>query len=132
MRKTTKTKTRKKTGVDRRSFLTAAGAVPFLPSLLLAAGYAVIAGTVFREPGFALPQARVRLRVLQPPDVKKKPKDQQLLSDARGEFAFRVPAGAARYQLDVSAEGFVPQEKEVAVAADERVDSYFELKAVPK
>jgi hypothetical protein len=123
---------RKKTGVDRRSFLTAAAAVPFLPSLLPAADYAVVAGTVFREPGFALPQARVRLRVLQPPAVKKKPRDRQLLSDARGEFAFRLPAGAARYRLEVSAEGFVPQEKEVAVAADERVDSYFELKAVPK
>lgn len=102
---------------------------------LLAAGadpYAVVAGTAFREPGFALPGAEIVLTVLQAPPVKKKPKEQRTHSDARGEFSFRVPAGAARYRLSVSAPGFQTQQKEIAVAADERVDAYFELKAASR
>lgn len=99
---------------------------------LLAIGadpYAVVAGTVFREPGFALPRAEVLLSVVEAPAVKKKPKEQRTQSDARGEFSFRVPAGAARYRISVSSPGFQAQQKEIAVNSDERVDVYFELKA---
>jgi hypothetical protein len=92
----------------------------------------VIAGTVFRDPGFALPGASVELTVLTPPPGKKKPRSQRIASDARGEFAFRVPAGAATYRLAVSSPGFDPQQKDATVAADERVDTYFQLKPATK
>jgi hypothetical protein len=128
MRKTMRTKI----GASRRALL--------LPAFLLSAAlllpgadsYAVIAGTVFREPGFALARASVELTVLTAPPGAKKVRNQKTLSDARGEFAFRVPAGAAAYRLNVSSPGFASQQKEVRVAADERVDTYFELKSTPQ
>ena len=92
--------------------------------------YAVVAGTVFREPGFALHGAAVRLQVKTPPEGLKRLKPQKAVSDARGEFAFRVPAGKAEYTIGVQAAGFVGEEKSASVTADERVDVYFELKAV--
>ena len=92
--------------------------------------YAGVAGTVFREPGFALHGAAVRLQVKAPPEGVKRPKPQKAVSDARGEFAFRVPAGKAEYTISVQAAGFASEQKPASVTADERVDVYFELKAV--
>ncbi|MGD0578467.1 MAG: carboxypeptidase regulatory-like domain-containing protein [Bryobacteraceae bacterium] len=92
--------------------------------------YAVVAGTVFREPGFALPGAEVRLKVKTTPEGVKPPKPQKAISDSRGEFAFHVPAGTAEYTVSVRAAGFVAEEKTANVTADERVDVYFELRAV--
>src|SRR5580698_9629398 len=51
------------------------------------APHAVIAGTVFRDPGFAQPGSAVSLYLKGDPKAKKL---QEALSDARGEFAFRV------------------------------------------
>jgi hypothetical protein len=89
----------------------------------------VVAGTVFREPGFALPRATLTLTVRTPPQAVKAPKAQKTVSDGRGEFMFRVPGAKAGYLLSVSADGFLPQEKPVAVSGPaERQDVYFELK----
>jgi hypothetical protein len=95
-----------------------------------AQAYAVVAGTVFREPGFVFPGAEVTLTVRTPPVGKKMPKTLRGRSDVRGEFAFQVSAGAAEYNVSVQAKGFVGQEKTATVAGDERVDVYFELQAV--
>jgi len=92
--------------------------------------YAVVAGTVFREPGYMLPGAEVTLTVKSAPPHKKLPKSMQTRTDARGEFAFRLPAGKADYVLSVKANGFVGQEKPAAIAEDERIDVYFELQAI--
>ena len=92
--------------------------------------YAVVAGTVFREPGFALPGAEARLQVKTPPEGVKRLRPQKAVSGARGEFAFHVPAGKAEYTINVQAAGFVGEQKSASVTADERVDVYFELKAV--
>jgi hypothetical protein len=92
---------------------------------------AVIAGTVFREPGFALPRAEVQLTVKRPPQGMKVPKPQKILSDGRGEFAFRVPAAQAEYVVTVKAAGFSPEERTATLSgAPERVDLYFNLKPV--
>jgi hypothetical protein len=100
------------------------------PALAVAAGapYALIAGTVFRDPGFALPGAEVALSVRAAPEKGKRPKPQKALSDRRGEFAFRVPAGKAQYVLTVQAKGFAGEEKTVDISGEERVDVYFYLK----
>jgi hypothetical protein len=87
--------------------------------------YAVIAGTVFREPGFALPGADVTL-VADPPLSKFKP--MKAVSDARGEFSFRVTPAEARYIVRVRANGFGAQEKEAKISGEQRVDVFFQLK----
>lgn len=89
--------------------------------------YAVVAGTVFRVPGFALPGAEVSLE----PD-KAKPKDlkvkgQRITVNNRGEFAFHVPAVPLRYTVSVKAKGYRSEEKQVAIQGEERVDVYFQL-----
>lgn len=91
--------------------------------------YAVVAGTVFREPGYALAGAAARLRVKTPPPGVKRLRPQEAVSDARGEFAFRVPPGKAEYMVSVQAAGYVGEEKPANVTSDERVDVFFELRA---
>ena len=90
--------------------------------------YAVVAGTVFREDGFSLPGASVTLL---PKDVPKG-KKLEAVSDARGEFAFRVPAGAATYLVKAARKGFKPAEKEASVSGEGRVDVTLLLSAESK
>ena len=98
-------------------------------ALLLAAAerndapHAVVAGTVFRENGFSLPGAAVTLAVKEAPGAPKtKMKKLQSVSDGRGEFAFRVPPGAATYVVRASLKGFQAIEKEASVSGEERVE----------
>jgi Carboxypeptidase regulatory-like domain len=90
--------------------------------------YSIVAGTVFREPGFALPQAEVTL-IPNPeqdgPPVKVK--RISTVSDARGEFVFRVPAASMRYTVRVAAKGYHGEEKTVNVQGEERADVTFQL-----
>jgi hypothetical protein len=92
--------------------------------------YAVIAGTVFREPGFTLAGAEVVLQMTAPPPGVKRPKALTARSDGRGEFAFHVPAGKAEYSVSVKAEGYVDEEKPAKIESEERVDIFFTLRAV--
>lgn len=91
------------------------------------ASYAVVAGTVFQDDGRLLRGAQVTLRP--DPEDGPPPKGKPLTAatDQRGEFAFRLPAGAMRYNLSVKALGFRAQEKIVSVSGDERVDVFFRL-----
>ena len=96
------------------------------------AAYAVIAGTVFRESGLSLSQAELTLSQTTPPEgQRKKMKPRRATSDSRGEFAFRVPALKAGYKVEARAQGYQTETREVAVAGDERVDVFFQLKAIP-
>src|SRR5579864_1963721 len=63
---------------------------------------ALIGGSVFQESGFALPNAVITL-IPEPQagDTAAKAKKMQAISDARGEFVFRVPAGAMHYTIGV-------------------------------
>ncbi len=91
--------------------------------------YSVIAGTVFRDPGFALPGALVVLEEVDPPAAKgKRMKPQKVNSDSHGEYAFRLPASEAKFKLTATAKGFVSQVKETVATAGVRVDVFFELK----
>ena len=93
-----------------------------------AAPSGVLAGTVFSDAGFAQPGTRVLIRALPDEGVKKpKPSEWKLVTDSRGEFAVRVPAGRIRYQIEVRADGFLPQKKETYVGIDERVELSFLL-----
>ena len=108
-------------------------AVPMAAAALEETPRAVIAGTVFRDPGFALARAEVVLTAkVAPESSRKKIKPQKALSDARGEFAFYVPPEKAVYVVTVKAIGLEPQEKTIELSGGaERTDTYFTLKPAP-
>ena len=92
------------------------------------ASYALVAGTVFRDTGFALPRADITLSAPTPPAGFKKFRPLKLSSDNRGEFAFRLPSVKADYTLTVRAEGYQEFRKDVTVGPDERVDVFIEMR----
>lgn len=90
---------------------------------------AVIAGTVFRDPGFALPGAEVELLLLSPPPGRRKPKPVLTRTDSRGEFSFQVPPDQAEYRVTARAKGFLPEQRIVKLSGGpERLDVYLTLK----
>jgi hypothetical protein len=94
--------------------------------------YAIVAGTVFRDSGLALPEAEITLEIVDPsagePKPKSKVKKLRAVSSPRGEFSFRVPPVAMKYKVTVAAKGFRPAEKIVEIeGASERVDATFSL-----
>jgi hypothetical protein len=98
-------------------------------SVLGAAGkkpdsYSLVAGTVFREPGFALAGVEVTLA---PASAVGKGKKLKATSDSRGEFAFRVPPAEAKYTVSVSMKGYSSESKSITVSADQRIDVTFTL-----
>ena len=91
----------------------------------------LIAGTVFQQTGFSLAGAKVT--VIPAPEGGRSDKDsgETATTDARGEFAFRVPAGGVRYTVRVEADGWQPAEQVVVVELDQRLDLVFRLKPAP-
>jgi hypothetical protein len=90
--------------------------------------YVLLAGTVFQETGFALPNAEVVVIQDPAPETKHpKAKKMQAVSDSRGEFAIRLPVGNVRYAIKVSAKGFRGEEKSVTVQGEDRLDVTFQL-----
>ena len=82
--------------------------------------YALIFGTVWTADG--RPMAGVPVRIRRAEDKKAK---WRLVSDRRGEFAQRVPAGKANYVVwaDIKMpKGQSPPEVSVQIEDDERVD----------
>ncbi len=79
---------------------------------------AIIAGTVFRDPGFALADAKVVLS-----STGEKPKKlQEAATNYRGEFLFHVPARPAKYVVKAAMKGYRPEEKEASIQGEERID----------
>lgn len=89
--------------------------------------FSVVAGAVFREPGFALPGAEVSLWPYSGEATPKKIKKMTFTANTRGEFAFRLPPTKAKYTVAVTAKGYAAQEKTVEVGAGERTDVTFTL-----
>jgi hypothetical protein len=81
--------------------------------------HGVVAGTVFKDPGLALPGATVVLIRKDDPKAKKL---QEAVSNYRGEFAFPVPAMQATYIVRASLKGFHPDEKEALISGEERIE----------
>lgn len=79
-------------------------------------------GTVFRESGLALPGAEVTLAADAENAGQKKGKPQKQITDARGEFAFRVPSEPRRYTVTATAKHFQSREKTIAIQGYERTD----------
>jgi len=95
--------------------------------------YSIVAGTVFRESGFALPQAEVTLIPYpQQGGLPVKVKKLSTVSDGRGEFVFRVPPASMQYTVRVAAKGYHGEEKTITVHGDERADVTFQLREESK
>ncbi len=82
----------------------------------------LIIGTVFDERGFALPGAEIL--------VREKKTRWRRYSDARGEFAVRVPPGAG-YELVVKAKGYAEQARGVDARKGTRQDTVFRMQLAP-
>jgi hypothetical protein len=96
------------------------------------ASYALVAGTVFRDTGYSLAGAELDLVPAGQAQSGRKTKAMKAVSDARGEFAFRVPPFASEYKLMVRAAGYENQEKPVTIGGEERVDVFFRLEPASK
>jgi hypothetical protein len=94
-----------------------------------AESYAIVSGTVFRDPGFALPEAKVVLTLR---DDAKARKLQEASTNYRGEFTFRVPPKEAAYVVKASMKGYRPEEKEAAISGEERIEVNLVLTPVSK
>jgi hypothetical protein len=94
--------------------------------------YSIVAGTVFRDPGFALSGARITMVPAPEPAKASKLKKIKAVVDSRGEFAFRVPAEPMRYLISAEANGYASQEKQIVVQAAERIEVYFTLQPVSR
>jgi len=82
-------------------------------------------GTVFTEPGFALPGAAIRVR-----RADKKKARWEARSDRRGEFAVRVPVGA-EYEMTVTATGYQRETRKIDAKTGNRADLVFRLSPAP-
>lgn len=90
------------------------------PAVAAKKTYSEVGGTVFRDPGLALPGAKV---VLFLEGTVKNKKLQQTETSERGEFVFRVPPVASTYLLVASMKGFGTEQKEGVIhGADEHID----------
>ena len=87
---------------------------------------AVIAGTVFRDPGFALRGVEIELIEIRADGKKTKPR--KTVTDSRGEFVFAVPPVELKYKVKASAKGLQSEEKEASSTPGARVDVFFTLK----
>jgi len=95
--------------------------------------YALISGSVFKESGYALPDAAVTL-LPEPPSgsaAVKVPK-MEMLSDARGEFIFRVPPSPMSYTIVVAAKGYQSLRKSVSVEGETRIEVTFPMERESK
>lgn len=88
--------------------------------------YALLAGTVFSPEGLSLPGVRVTIKRKQ----DRKPK-WDAVSDRRGEFAVRLPAGRDTYEVTTHSKDFTNQTKSVELAGSERVDLILRLSPKP-
>jgi hypothetical protein len=80
---------------------------------------AVIAGTVFRDPGFAQQGASVILAFKSSPTKKL----QERISDARGEFSFRIPPGPQTYVVSATLKGFQTARQEFEIQGLEQINA---------
>jgi hypothetical protein len=140
MKKKKKRKPKKKRIGTNLTLLAALLLVAFLPSAAAAKKkpaldtYALVSGSVFEESGYALPDADVILTPEAQPD--KPPRDKtttlQTVSDARGEFVFRVPPGPMHYSVTVSGKGYQSQQKSINIEDQERVEVTFQMERESK
>jgi len=80
---------------------------------------AVIAGTVFRDPGSAQGGAVVVLALKSSPTKKL----QEQTTASRGEFSFRIPAGPQTYVVSATLKGFQTAREEIEIQGLEQINA---------
>jgi hypothetical protein len=93
--------------------------------------HAVVAGTAFRPPGLALPGAKVRIAPESSSSAGLKLKPVETQTDARGEFAIRVPVVPMKWTVHVQANGYQAQARTVQIEGEQRVETTFQLEPAP-
>jgi hypothetical protein len=88
---------------------------------------AIIAGTVFRTPGFALPGAEVTVVPKSAESGGVKFKKLQAVSSRRGEWAVRVPAVPMEYTIYVKCSGYQSQQSTAVIEGEQRRELNFIL-----
>ena len=101
----------------RRSVKTLLLGVSFATAALAQTPYALVAGTVFRDPGFMQAGAKVVLALESQPNKKL----QEQTSSPQGEFAFRVKPVANRYIVTATLKGFEVARKTVEITGQEEI-----------
>lgn len=84
--------------------------------------HAVIAGTVYRPPGFAMPGVEVAITPEKREVDGVKLKKVEVSTDARGEWAVRVPPVPATWKVDVKRSGYRPEQRSVQIEGEQRLD----------
>jgi hypothetical protein len=79
--------------------------------------YALVSGSVFRDPGFTQSGAKVVLALESAPNKAL----QEQVSSPTGEFAFRVTPGANRYVLTATLKGYETATKTVEIFDQEQI-----------
>ena len=97
----------------------------------------LIRGAVFDEKGGSLAGVNLKLSRVSTADEEKDHKrvpavSLSYTSNSHGEFAFRVPAARARYQVTARLSGYKPETKVVDVNDSEAVPLAFSLEPVKK
>ncbi len=91
------------------------------------APYALLTGTVFRESGMAFAGAGITITAAGDSKEARKFRKMELVTSPRGEFVARLPAMPMNYKVVAKGAGYQPEEKAVAVTAEDRIDVYFRL-----
>jgi hypothetical protein len=95
--------------------------------------YALVYGSIFDDRGLAFRGALVIVTPAPRSGPGATARDKRRwtgVSDGRGEFAIRLPAGKGSYSVAVEAAGFAVEPKSIEIKAEERVDLLFRLKRV--
>jgi hypothetical protein len=92
-----------------------------------AESFAMVAGTVFRTPGFAVADAEVTVSPEADDKEGVKFKKMHAVTNFRGEWAVRVPPVPMKYTVYVKCSGYEPQEKTVTIAGEVREEVNFVL-----
>lgn len=90
--------------------------------------FALLVGTCTNDEGFSLPGATIRVEMQSNEGKHGKVKKWQTLSDARGEFALRLPPGRHTFLVYGSRAGFASAQGTVSFAQDERQNIILKFK----
>lgn len=93
--------------------------------------YALLGGTCINEKGLSLPGVTIEANLQNSSEPKLRKKKWTTSTDGRGEFAVRLPAGKATFQVKASKKGYQSQEKTVGFNGDERQDLLFHMEPLP-
>ncbi|HVN78281.1 MAG TPA: hypothetical protein VMW38_04730 [Terriglobia bacterium] len=93
--------------------------------------FALLVGTCFNEKGLSMRAVAIVVETQISSEQKLKRKKWTTATDARGEFALRLPAGQARFLVKASKDGYESQERTVDFSSDERQNILFNMEPLP-